>query len=59
MRTAVMGVAVVFTALMAFATIYVLIKNGPDLFTLLSLLVVLILVLGVFGALGGPPDRRS
>ena len=57
MRAAVLGVALVFTCLLGFGTMYALLKQGPDLFTLLGLLVVAVLALGIFGALSQPPDR--
>ena len=58
MRTAVTAVALVFTSLMAFATAYVLLTEGPDIFTLFGILVVGLFVLGIFGALSEPSDRR-
>ena len=58
MRTAVTAVALVFTSLMAFATVYVLLTEGPDIFTLFGILVVGLFVLGIFGALSEPHDRR-
>ena len=58
MRLAVTAVALAFTCAMAFATVYVLLKEGPDLFTLFGILVVALFALGIFGALSEPPDRR-
>ena len=58
MRTAVTAVALLFTCAMAFTTVYVLLKHGPDVFTLLGVLVVAVFALGIFGALAEPPDRR-
>ena len=58
MNAAVTAVALVFTALMLFATIYVLLTEGPDIFTLFGLLVVGLFALGIFGALTEPSDRR-
>jgi hypothetical protein len=43
---------------MAFATVYVLIKEGPDVLTLIGLVVVAVLSLGVFGALTEPSPKR-
>jgi uncharacterized membrane protein len=51
MRGAITLVALVFTSLMAFATIYVLLKHGPDIFTLFGVLIVLLFATGIFGAL--------
>ena len=59
MKAAVTAVALVFTALMAFATVYVLLTEGPDIFTLFGLLVVGLFALGIFGALSEPTDRRK
>jgi hypothetical protein len=54
------AVALVFVCAMAFATVYVLIEEGPDVLTLIGLVVVAVLSLGVFGALSEPtsPKRR-
>ena len=58
MRTLVMGAALAFTALLAFLTLFVLFRTGPDVFSLLSLLVLALFFFGIFGALGsGPRDR--
>ena len=59
MRTVVTAVALTFTCAMAFATVYVLLKEGPDVFTLFGVLVVTLFALGIFGALSEPPDRRK
>jgi hypothetical protein len=59
MRLAIAVVALVFIGGMAFATMYVLLTEGPDLLTLIGLLVVAVLSLGVFGALTEPPQRRK
>ena len=50
--------ALLFIALMAFATVYVLIDKGPDVLTLIGLIVVAVLSLGVFGALTEPSPKR-
>jgi hypothetical protein len=57
-RTVVTGVALLFICAMAFATVYVLLTEGPDLLTLIGLLVVAVLSLGVFGALSEPSSKR-
>jgi len=57
-RTAITAVALVFTAAMAFGTVYVLLEHGPDLFTLFGVLLVGLFSIGIFGALSQPPDRR-
>ena len=58
-RTVVTGVALLFICAMAFATVYVLITEGPDVLTLIGLVVVAVLSLGVFGALSEPSKRRG
>jgi hypothetical protein len=55
---AIAAVALVFVCGLAFLTIYVLLRSGPDVLTMLSLLVLALLAFGIFGALQ-PPDRRS
>jgi hypothetical protein len=50
-RSAILAVALVFTCAMAFATVYVLVEEGPDIFTLLGVLVTLIFAVGILGAL--------
>jgi hypothetical protein len=55
LRAAVTAVAVLFTALLAFLTLYVLFTSGPDLLVLISLLILALFGIGIFGALGRPP----
>ena len=57
-KTVVTAVALLFIGAMAFATVYVLIKEGPDVLTLIGLVVVAVLSLGVFGALSEPSSKR-
>ena len=57
-KTVVTAVALLFVGAMAFATVYVLIDKGPDVLTLVGLLVVAVLALGVFGALTEPSPKR-
>jgi hypothetical protein len=57
-RPAVTAVALAFTCALAFTTVYVLLKEGPDVFTLIGVLVVALFSFGIFGALSEPPDRR-
>jgi len=57
MRTAVLGAALAFTALLAFLTLYVLFQEGPDVLTITSLIVLALFVIGIFGALGSPPEN--
>ncbi len=58
MRLAVTLTALVFTCAMAFATVYALLKEGPDIFTLFGVIVVGLFAFGIFGALSEPPNRR-
>ena len=57
-RAVITGVALLFIFAMAMATVYVLLKEGPDVLTLIGLLVVAVLSLGVFGALTEPTKKR-
>jgi quinol-cytochrome oxidoreductase complex cytochrome b subunit len=57
-RTVITGVALLFIFSMALATVYVLLTEGPDVLTLIGLLVVAVLSLGVFGALTEPTQKR-
>jgi hypothetical protein len=57
-RLAITGVAMLFICAMLFATVYVLIDKGPDVLTLVGLLVVAVLSFGVLGALTESPKRR-
>ena len=58
MRTLVVGAALAFTALLAFLTLYVMFNTGPDVLSILSLIVLALFFFGIFGALGsGPRDR--
>jgi hypothetical protein len=58
MRTAVLGAALAFTALLAFLTLFVLFESGPDVLVIVSLFVLALFVIGIFGALSHPPDDR-
>jgi len=57
-RTAVTAAALLFVCAMAFATVYVLLTEGPDLLSLIGVLVVALLSFGIFGALSEAPRRR-
>jgi hypothetical protein len=57
MRTMVVGVALAFTALLGFLTLFVLFEDGITVLSALSLLVLALFFFGIFGALGRPPDR--
>jgi hypothetical protein len=52
MRTLVVGAALAFTALLAFLTLFVIFNSGPDVLSVLSLIVLALFFFGIFGALG-------
>jgi hypothetical protein len=52
MRTLVVGLALAFTALLAFLTLFVIFDSGPDVLSVISLIVVALFFFGIFGALG-------
>ena len=52
MRLLVTGLALAFTALLAFLTLFVIFENGPDVLSVISLLILALFFFGVFGALG-------
>ena len=58
MRNAILGSALAFIALMAGLTIQVAVKEGPDILTVASLLVLAMFAFGIVGALRHPPDER-
>jgi hypothetical protein len=55
-RTAVLAMVLAFTAALSGLTVYVMARNGPDVLTALSLLVLAMFTFGVVGALRHPPD---
>jgi hypothetical protein len=54
-RRAILVTALVMVGLLAFLTLYVLFSSGPDMLVLISLLVLAVLGIGIFGALGETP----
>jgi hypothetical protein len=52
MRLLVTGLALAFTALLGFLTLFVIFENGPDVLSVLSLIVLALFFFGIFGALG-------
>lgn len=56
MRQVVLVVALVFIGMFAALTLSALAREGPDVLTLLSALVLALLGFGVVGALRNPPD---
>ena len=57
MREPILVIALVFIALLAALTIHALVEGGPDILTVLSLLVLALFGFGVVGALRHPPDE--
>ena len=57
MRTAAV-VAFVLVLMLVFGTVYVLLTEGPDVITIIGLLVVAVLAFGVVGALSEPQGPR-
>ena len=57
MREPILAIALVFIAVLAALTIHALIQGGPDILTVLSLLVLALFGFGVVGALRHPPDE--
>jgi hypothetical protein len=57
MREAILAIALVFIAALAGLTIHALVEGGPDILTVLSLLVLALFGFGVVGALRHPPDE--
>ena len=47
--------AFLLVVVLAGLTLYVAIRNGPDVLTVLSLMILAMLGLGIFGALKEPP----
>ncbi len=56
MRTAVFVTALAFTLLLLFLTVYMLVRTGPDILTVLSALVSALVLFGILGAFLSPPD---
>jgi hypothetical protein len=55
-RTAVLAIVLAFTAALSALTVYVMARNGPDVLTALSMLVLAMFTFGIVGALRHPPD---
>jgi hypothetical protein len=56
-RRVVLGVALAFTALFAALTLDVIVRTGLDILTLTSLCILVLLGVGLFGALMEPPEE--
>jgi len=55
-RKLILGVVLVFIVVLGAATIKVAVSEGPDILTVLSLLVLALFGFGIVGALRHPPD---
>jgi hypothetical protein len=58
MRAAITLVALVFIGALAALTVFMLLREGPNVLTGLSVIVVALLAFGILGALTEPPNRR-
>jgi hypothetical protein len=56
MREAILVMALVFIAALGYLTLSVAVQDGPDVLTVLSLLVLALFGFGIVGALRHPPD---
>jgi hypothetical protein len=57
MREVVLALVLVFVAILGALTVHALVHGGPDILTVLSLLVLAMFGFGVVGALRHPPDE--
>jgi hypothetical protein len=57
MREVFLYVAMAFALMFAGMTVAVIAESGVDVLTVLGILVVLMLGLGIFGAIRNPPDE--
>ena len=57
MGTVIKFMALVLWMALAFLTLFVIFTSGPGFLEILSVLVVAVLGIGIFGALGEPPRR--
>jgi len=57
MRTIVLGVALVFIAGFAFLTVAAAVEQGVTVATIISAFILLLLAVGIVGALRNPPRR--
>ncbi|HVL31530.1 MAG TPA: hypothetical protein VM299_04790 [Solirubrobacteraceae bacterium] len=57
-RTAVLGAALAFIALLAALTVYVTVASGVSVLTLVALLVLALFASGIVGALLQPPPEE-
>ena len=52
MRSVIAGVALAFTVILAFLTLFVIFNTGLDVLSAISLIIVALFFFGIFGALG-------
>jgi hypothetical protein len=57
MREPILAIVLVFIVTLAGLTIHALVQGGPDILTVLSLLVLAMFGFGIVGALRHPPDE--
>jgi hypothetical protein len=57
MREAILAIVLIFIAALLALTIHALVQGGPDILTVLSLLVLAMFGFGIVGALRHPPDE--
>lgn len=57
MRQVILAAALLMTGLLAFLTVSVVVKEGPDPLTLVSLVVIALFGFGIVGALREPPPE--
>ena len=57
-RNLALGGALAVVALLTFLTVSVIVDDGIDVLTVVSLVILLVIGVGVFGALNNPPDER-
>ena len=57
MRGAVLGAALVFTAALLALTVHAASTGGPDILTVVSVVVLALFAVGIVGALLHPPER--
>jgi hypothetical protein len=55
-RTVVLAVSLLFIAVLAFLTLFVLFASGPDVLVVVSFVILALFGFGVIGALATPPD---
>jgi hypothetical protein len=57
-RNLALGGALALVALLTFLTVSVIVQDGIDVLTIVSLVILLVIGVGVFGALSNQPDDR-